>query len=173
MKRKNEDEEQLNPEQLCVAAFSRCSNWPNERLGQIGLAQGLAKACADFGQDARAVVAKCKELSAFCPTDFDLLAVARDMRDEQRRAKPAREYMHTPKCALCGDSGWQPCYWLHTRVGGKVRKEEITAESAAAFWAAAPELRKAQTVYDAVRRCRTGCPVPVPHGMCLAPEVLR
>lgn len=86
-----EDEslEELSPEDLCRQAFSRCSNWPEDRLGQIGLAQGLYRASERFKITQQDLINRCKELSAFCPTDADLLRVAGEMFTQRKGAMEA------------------------------------------------------------------------------------
>jgi len=102
----------LTPEDLCRQAFMRCSNWPSDPLGQIGLAQGLKIASDRSGISQADIVTRCRETSPFCPTDADLLRVAAEMKQERERAasepRPAREL-----CSHCGGTGWKP-----TRRGG-------------------------------------------------------
>lgn len=86
--------ESVGPEELCRQAFSRCSNWPDDRSGQIGLAQGLKLAAERFKLTQPELIARCRELSSFCPTDADLLKVAAEMwrvREDQAEANRNRE----------------------------------------------------------------------------------
>ena len=102
------EEQEAAPEDLCRQAFSRCYNWPDDLQGQIGLAQGL-KAASDRYHVAQAeLVAKCKELSAFCPTDHDMLETAREIAEDRvRRAPEVPPWMRPPRCMVCGDTGWK------------------------------------------------------------------
>ena len=77
-----EDDEPIGegPEDLVTKAFSRCQNWPKERLGILGLAQGLKKSAERFSVSMEAIVERCAEISQYCPTDADLLTVGRDLR---------------------------------------------------------------------------------------------
>lgn len=80
MARRTNGETEQNPDDLAREAFSRCSNWPQDRHGQIGLAQGLKLAATRFGFTMAELIAVAREESAFCPTDYDLLKLAKDMR---------------------------------------------------------------------------------------------
>jgi hypothetical protein len=112
-------EDQLCPDDLCRQAFSRSANWPEDRLGQIGLAQGLAQASKQFRISKEDLIQRCREISAFCPTDADLLRVAGEMfrtrqdallankkqlREWEKRYGPPRPYdtSQKGKCLCCG-----------------------------------------------------------------------
>lgn len=68
---------------LC-GAFSRSHNFPQEETAFIALVNGLMRASKITGISPSDIVEECLQISKFCPTDFDLLSVARDM------AGPAR-----------------------------------------------------------------------------------
>ena len=86
----SDHDEPASPEDLCRQAFSRCSNWPEDRAGQLGLAQGLKMASGRCHVTQEELIARCRETSAFCPTDADLLRVAGDMiRERQTVEEPA------------------------------------------------------------------------------------
>jgi hypothetical protein len=163
-----------SPDDLCSQAFSRCSNWP-DRKGQLGLAQGLKVASDRFHIPQEAIVLKCRQSSAFCPTDLDLLKVAQELSESAARAQRGVEHwQRAVQCPKCGNSGWEPSWWLWTRSHGRViRKERITEAVSEAFYKAPPEARTDQEVYSAVARCSAGCAIPVPAGRFLTPEVLR
>lgn len=74
-----------------IATFQRCSNYPREQLGVIALAQGLVRASETTGIGMDAIVERCAAASSFCPTDADLLTVAREIRDRyQQQAEASR-----------------------------------------------------------------------------------
>ena len=113
----DDEPDQLSPEDICRQAFSRCSNWPEDRLGQIGLAQGLSHASKRFRISQEDLIERCRELSAFCPTDADLLRVAGEMftarqtsfeasRDQitewQKKYGPPVSFEQHGKCTHCG-----------------------------------------------------------------------
>ena len=93
------DEMAMDPDELCREAFSRCSNWPQDRAGQLGLAQGLKRAADRHRINQAALVRRCAELSAFCPTDHDLMRVAEEMAEDKARAPMG--------CEVCRGSGWR------------------------------------------------------------------
>lgn len=86
--------EQEDPSILASEAFSRCSNWPQDRSGQIGLAQGLKLASTRFGFTMAEIISIARETSAYCPTDFDLLNIARDMRKRATEVVAAEAQRH-------------------------------------------------------------------------------
>ena len=88
------------PEQMVVAAFSRCQNYHKERAGVLGLAQGLRNAATATGVTMAAIVARCQELSQYCPTDYDLGQVAAELAVLSRPKAPMG-------CEKCQGSGWE------------------------------------------------------------------
>lgn len=77
---------ELTPRDL-IRRFHACSNYPRtDEAACIFLAQDLAKAARLTGVTATEIVNRCGETSTFCPTGADLLAVAREIRDERKRA---------------------------------------------------------------------------------------
>jgi hypothetical protein len=133
-------DEATSPDELCRQAFSRCSNWPTDRAGQIGLAQGLAKAAGATGQTPQAIINRCAAGSAWCPTDADLFTVAYELQEEARQAaykaqaRPESTRGKTCPYLLCDGTGWRQVCHLHTHHGGDdsqpawVDKEIITRE---------------------------------------------
>ena len=153
-----------DPVQLVNEAFSRCSNYPKESAGIFGLAQGLSKAARATGVAMRAIVGRCAEISQWCPTDLDLMNVARDLQ-------PVREVVRPSSCpqGICDGSGWRIVYYLWTWHGGEsawIEKTKITEtqyddlKSKVDWNAQAPQL--AQEVYSGAARCK--CAVPVSEG---------
>jgi len=78
-----------------VSKLSRTRNFPQTEDGVMDLAQGLMRAAGMIAVDAGDIVRRCADLSEFCPTDADLLNVARDLREErdreEQRATPSQE----------------------------------------------------------------------------------
>jgi hypothetical protein len=99
MKLTEEEQDETAPEEL-VAAFSRCSNYPKDKEGVLFLAQGLRKAATASGTQMAAIVARCQELSQYCPTDYDLLQVANELALLSRPRAPMG-------CRECQGSGWR------------------------------------------------------------------
>jgi hypothetical protein len=151
-----------DPVQLVTEAFSRCSNYPKESAGIFGLAQGLAKAARVTGIAMRAIVERCAEISQWCPTDLDLMNVARELQ-------PGRESVRPSKCShgLCDGSGWRIVYYLWTWHGGESAWIEKTKITEAQYedlklkvdWnGQAPQL--AQEVYSGAARCKCAAVTP-------------
>jgi hypothetical protein len=121
---------ELDPMKV-IAVFQRCSNYPREVEGVKALARGLQGAASARRVSMADIVDKCRELSQYCPTDYDLMQVAAELSnpqtDEQRASR---------KCPfqLCDGSGWREKYYLHTHHVGDgdraawVEKVEITQE---------------------------------------------
>jgi hypothetical protein len=72
-----------------VSRLSRTKNYPRDEAGVVYLAEGLARAASAAGVDARHIVMVCATTSEWCPTDADLVTIANQIRDEQRRAQEA------------------------------------------------------------------------------------
>ena len=93
---KSEDKTTADPSPMSlVATFQRCSNYPRDFAGVLALAQGLKRAADTSGVSMAAIVEKYAAESQYCPTDADLLAVARELQDkvdrEEQDQKEARE----------------------------------------------------------------------------------
>ena len=96
-------------EEMVTRAFSRCQNWPKERIGIKGLAEALTRAATRFGVSEARIVAECAESSQYCPTDADLINIARGLRP----AEPEKTSRRCPM-ELCDGSGWRSVCHLHT-----------------------------------------------------------
>ncbi len=139
-------------EEMVTRAFSRCQNGPKERIGIKGLADALTRAADRFGVPAARIVAECAESSQYCPTDADLINVARGL-------KPAEPEQTSRRCPLgmCDGSGWREVCHLHThyaRLNGPayVEKEIISRE---VFDQISDKLHGTnQSVYESRYRCR-------------------
>lgn len=62
-----------------VTKLDRTINYPKEFPGVVGLAKGLQKASDSLKIGASLIVDRCAGTSQFCPTDADLINVARDL----------------------------------------------------------------------------------------------
>ncbi len=72
-----------------IARLSRTKNYPRDDDGLTFLAEGLMRACAETGAPGQQIVMVCATTSEWCPTDHDLMTVAKQIRDEQKRAQEA------------------------------------------------------------------------------------
>ncbi len=72
-----------------VARLSRTKNYPRVEAGIVHLAEGLMRAVEATGANPQQIVMICVTTSEWCPTDFDLMTVAKQIRDEQKRAQEA------------------------------------------------------------------------------------
>lgn len=165
---KTEDNEPEGPEELVVRAFSRCSNYPKGRAGVLGLAQGLRLAADRFGVPMTTIVTECVEVSAFCPTDHDLLEVARALVP----AVWIRERRTKCPYGACDGTGWAEEFRLYTIHPGDEHKtawvEKRKLESREVFEELERKVDwKTQKVYSVRRRCichPAREPEPVPQG---------
>lgn len=64
---------------LAEKFFSRAPNYPRETAAFCGLVNGLVNAEKVTKISAARIAAQCAEASKYCPTDADLLTIARDM----------------------------------------------------------------------------------------------
>jgi hypothetical protein len=121
----DEQHDQPTPEDLCRQAFSRCSNWPEDQLGQQGLFHGLYQASEQYQVTQEDLIARCREQSAFCPTDHDLMAIGAELFRLRADAREAARDRHaewraqygsaqkvpvvgmTGKCTCGCDRGWK------------------------------------------------------------------
>lgn len=70
--------------------FSRCPNYPKNPSEVVIFVEAIGKAVDRYGVDPEGLADRCLGLSQFCPTDFDLLTVAKEMREEVKRAEDAQ-----------------------------------------------------------------------------------
>lgn len=73
-----------------IERFSRCQNYPRTVEGIQFLAQGLVHAQQTTGIEMEVIVGHCATISQYCPTDHELLNVARSIRDERLREAESR-----------------------------------------------------------------------------------
>jgi hypothetical protein len=74
-----------------IARLSRTKNYPRDEDGLTFLAEGLIRAAAETGANPQQIVMVCATTSEWCPTDADLMNIAKQIRDEQKRAQEALE----------------------------------------------------------------------------------
>lgn len=86
-----------------VARFQRCRNYPKDDAEIERMADTLERAARTYEVTAEAIVRECLSSSEFCPTDADLLSMARGIRGPE----PAPD-IHKTNCPfdLCDGSGW-------------------------------------------------------------------
>lgn len=144
----------MDLEEMVTRAFARCSNFPKERSGIIGLAQGLGNACERFRVAAERVIERSIEISVYCPTDTDLFNVARDLAPAKQQ--PSGKCPHS----RCDGSGWLEVLHLHTHHVGDdtrpayVEKEIISRQVYNAFAAQFDAKRRPyQMAYESRYRC--------------------
>lgn len=77
----NEQEDPLG----LVRLFSRCAHYPTTEETLLAFADGLVMASDITGIPMQEIVDQCRLISANCPTDRDLLTVARDIRAQRDR----------------------------------------------------------------------------------------
>ncbi len=74
-----------------IARLSRTKSYPKDDDGLTFLAEGLMRASAETGANPDQIIMICATTSEWCPTDHDLMTVAKQIRDEQKRAQEALE----------------------------------------------------------------------------------
>lgn len=79
MDRERDEQEQDFADEL-VPVFERSVNYPKTSEGFQFLCMGLVKASTYTGISMRDIVERCREMSEYCPTDHDLMQVARDIK---------------------------------------------------------------------------------------------
>lgn len=83
--------------------------------------------------------------------------------------EPVPVVRHDPKCSVCGGTGWERVYAIHTSLrtsaGGMYREKRWITEAQYNEWMSDPDHLKRwkqQLCYEAVRRC-TGWKFIVPE----------
>lgn len=97
-----------------IPRFARCANYPKDDAALEALVDGLVAAAHKTGVAMAAIVDRCVSESLWCPADFDLLTVAREIRGPMA-TRPANV-----KCPeeICDGSGWRIVYYLWTIHSG-------------------------------------------------------
>ncbi len=147
-----------------IERLSRTKNYPRDINGLNFLAEGLTRAAGSTGVDPSRIVKACAAASEWCPTDADLLSVARDIA--RLDAVAAGTYdttaggsnsagRHRPPCARCQNSGWEIVWTLHTLGPDNnwrhAKRENVTQDQAVDLISKIDGRR--QQVYSGARRC--------------------
>lgn len=135
--------------------LSRQANFPDSEQGIKDLAKGLQKAVA-LGISPDQLIEACKSASPYCPTDWDMMQVARDLLPHQLR--PSYETKE-PKCPHCHGTGWAEFFYLvtHESPGNKSsykRREQISRAIYEGLVDKVDHIQ--QETYSAVKRCACG-----------------
>jgi hypothetical protein len=112
------------------------------------------QAAAMVGVDPEKIIAECAVSSQYCPTDAELLSVARGIRGPAE-APPVERRGKCPY-GKCDGEGWRLGWALHTQETGAnfrfKRREWITEEQANILW---PKIDKqSQVIYEGAARCK-------------------
>jgi hypothetical protein len=135
--------------------LSRQANFPDTDEGVKDLAKGLQRAVA-LGVSPDRLIEECKRSSPYCPTDWDLMQVARDLMPRETWQQPERG-----KCPHCSGAGWAESFWLVTQEspGNRAsfkRRERISREVYEELSMPGKLDHAKQGTYAAVRRCQCG-----------------
>lgn len=147
-----------SPEEMATRAFSRCQNWPKDRMGIAGLVEALERAAERFGVQISRIISECAQASVFCPTDADILNVARALKP----ADPIRESNPCP-LSICDGSGWMQIHHMHThhqKPGGGTWIERQTITRGEFDDLCRKIDWKTQMVYESRHRCTCHPPLP-------------
>ncbi len=111
-----------------VSKLSRTKKYPTDDDGVQHLARGLQQASESASIGAGRIIDRCAQISEWCPTDAELLSVARDIAREDAVASGTFDSTATsgnsyrsptePRCPICDGTGFQIIWTLHTRGRG-------------------------------------------------------
>lgn len=76
--------------QELIGKFSRCQRFPIDILGINTLAEGLERASKTTGVPMAEIVDAALPIAQFCPTDAELLTIARNIRDQRSNDAEAK-----------------------------------------------------------------------------------
>ena len=154
------DDNEKTPMEL-ANAFARCGNFPKDLAGIQLLAQGLRRASDMYDIPMSQIVDACTAASQFCPTDADLINVAREINETAKQARYRAESRRTAgrpsKCPhwLCDGSGWRAVRHLHTHHVGAAGHQWVEKTIVPEGSDVADKIDwKTQMVYDSRYRCR-------------------
>ena len=77
-----------------LSRFQRCKNYPRDEEGILALANGLEAASRHTGITMADIVERCATSSDLCPTDYDLLTVAKEIKIQRAAAEEATRDRH-------------------------------------------------------------------------------
>lgn len=121
----------MEPESALTAIqrFARCQNYPRGEEAQTLFADAVATASQETGVPIHEIIDRCLKISQYCPTDFDLLNVARDLKEERNRPiqdQAEREKLARWKAEMERDGlkPLQPAEFLSAYDGAKARLDQ-------------------------------------------------
>ena len=88
------DQEQMEFPMDLLPRFQRCANYPRDDEGVLALAQGLAAAWRHTGVRMADIVERCATDSQYCPTDADLLTVAKEIKAKRIWDADSKRHIH-------------------------------------------------------------------------------
>jgi hypothetical protein len=150
---------QVNEDQalIFVGQLSRTINYPRDPEQIVAMAQALIRAAEATNVEADQIIRECAETSQYCPTDRDLLSVARDIKERVERARDAADvrapWDRNPACPKCNSSGWIIKSWLHTYYHDHAEKEEISKTEADRMWPKIGNGPQRQMIYETAQKC--------------------
>jgi len=138
---------------LLIAAFQRAPNYPRDDDGIEALISGLQRASEITGVSMKSIVSRCCLDNPRCPTDAEMMNVARGIR------KPTE--FNSPKPSLCrigkcDGSGWEVLFRLKTQRRNYVEWNDFTRDEYERAQAGVTFDAKTQQVYSFARRCACG-----------------
>ncbi len=150
-----------------VSKLQRTKKFPADDAGLECLARGLQQASESAKIGAGRIIDRCSQISEWCPTDAELLTVARDLAREdavvtgtfdstQSAANSFRE-PSAPRCPICDGTGFEIVWTLHTRTPNGswkyAKRENISPEAARSIETSAIWPNETQRIYSGARRC--------------------
>lgn len=109
-----------------ISGFQRCMNYPKDELGLLALAKGLQRAAMVTQVGMAEIVDACMAISMYCPTDAELMVVAKNLREDRERdnRKSARSQWHAEMRAIYGEPRPfsieeqinEPVFWAAVKV---------------------------------------------------------
>ena len=151
-----------------VSELSRTRNYPKDDNGVMGLAKGLIDASERSQVGAGRIIERCRLDSEFCPTDHDLLMVARELARTDAviagtydsTASDSTSVKRNKRCPACDGSGWCIIWTLHTRTPNGswkfAQRENITEDAARVIEKSDGWPNATQRIYSGAARC-TDC----------------
>ncbi len=148
-----------------VKKLGRTRHFPQDDAGLECLARGLQNAEQKTKIGAGRIIERCATTSEWCPTDAELLTIAKDLAREDGVVAgtfdvtlgAGNAISRAPRCPQCDGTGFEIIYTIHTkRTQGDWKyadRQNITAEVARAIEKAANWPNDTQRIYSGARRC--------------------